>query len=625
MSTTQLRKMLTRARRAPKRPGVYRMFNDKGDVLYVGKAKNLQARVSSYFSGQATNSRILTMVNAVETFEYTVTRTEAEALLLEDSFVKEWMPIYNVKLRDGKTYPWLRLDDSEYPLLDVYRGPTDARHEYFGPFPNVKMVRQTLTELRKAFKLRNCSNSVFKSRQRPCLEYQIGNCSAPCVQKISHADYLDDCDQLRGVLRGEHSLLQERISQKMKSAAAELNYEKAAELRNRIELIVKLQESMTVQTTDLDSNLDIVVAERKNKIVCVSLLVVRAGTVVDTFNEYLELPPTAEDDSDESQQELMGEAMQSFLVRWYTDRQTWAPGLILARPKPIEQDLVNKTLTAVLGRKIVIRERFSEQHRRWLGLAEANLKMMLQEKTYSQSKQFQTGVEALAEALGLDISDEMRIEAIDISHHQGEQTVGSVVVYNRLGRIASDWRAYILPNADRDDYLAMAMTLEKRFKSRNAQLPKLLPNLLIVDGGRGQVARVLDTLKKLGIAPMQIKVVGVAKGEQRKAAFDKLLIETAEGIVDLSLSTAAKSVVQTLRDAAHNNGVRANRKRMRATRVADPLLAIPGVGPKLSQLLLSQFGGYKGLRHASVDKISAIPRVGKALAQSIYDQLHLDE
>lgn len=587
----------------PHQPGVYRMLSEKGQIIYVGKAKDLRSRVSSYFRGNIANSRTYALVKQIRGVQITVTNTEAEALLLENNLIKQHQPRYNILLKDGKGYPYIYISDKQdFPRIQFYRGSRKQPGQYFGPYPSVGAVRQTLHLMKKLFKARQCEDSYYANRSRPCLEYQIKRCSAPCVGLISQPDYADSINHAIQFLQGRTGDVIDDLVRKMEVASQTLDFEKAAEYRDLIENLRQISQQQYVSGGN--SNVDIVAVYLESGVASVQVFTIRNGNNLGNRNFFPNLP----DDEVE-----ITEVMESFLAQYYLNHDI--PGEILVSVLPDEPEVLEEMLTLKQQRKVVLRQPKRGERTKWLELAEKNareaLKMRLLSKAGMQERLF-----ALQEVLSLDALP-LRMECFDISHTMGEATVASCVVFDPNGPQKSEYRRFNIEGIQPgDDYAAMKQALSRRFRRATGQDGKL-PDILFIDGGKGQVAQALDVLNELQISA--VEVIGVAKGEGRKPGLETLIVEQNTGKLSLPENSKALHLIQQIRDEAHRFAITGHRARRQKARTSSPLEEIHGLGAKRRQILLKQFGGMRGIERASVEELAKVPGIGNDLAQKIYE------
>jgi excinuclease ABC subunit C len=585
------------------RPGVYRMLGARGEVLYVGKAKDLKKRVSSYFT-RAANRRIQNMVAQIRDIEITVTHTEAEALLLENNLIKSLQPRYNVLLRDDKSYPYIFLSDDEFPRIAFYRGARKEKGRYFGPYPSSAAVRETLYLLQKLFPVRQCENSYYANRSRPCLQYQIRRCTAPCVGLVSRQDYLRDVEDIVLFLEGKTHDVVEGLVVRMEAAADALEFEQAARYRDQIEAIRKVQERQYVSGERGD--LDIVACAAREGQACVQLFTIRHGRNLGNRAYY----PKGSAGRSEA------EILSAFIAQHYLGRQ--APREILVSHAPEDRALLEEALSAQAGRKVKLRTAPRGERARWLKMAVQNAEVALKSRLAS-SANTRLRLEALQEALGLD-EPPRRMECFDISHTRGERTVASCVVFNEEGPLKQDYRRFNIEGiTPGDDYAAMRQALQRRY-ARILSGEGTLPDILFIDGGRGQLQAAHEVLSEAGVSG--VLLVGVAKGAERRPGLEQLFLLQQEHPLILDPHSPALHLVQQIRDEAHRFAITGHRARRGKARTRPVLEEIPGIGAKRRQRLLKQFGGLQGLARAGVEDIATVNGISKKLAEKVYQAFH---
>jgi excinuclease ABC subunit C len=588
----------------PARPGVYRMLDVQGQVLYVGKAKDLKRRVSSYFT-RSLNRRIQVMVSQIADIEVTVTSTEGEALLLENNLIKSLRPRFNVLLRDDKSYPYIRLTvGDQYPRLAFYRGSTKGRDRFFGPYPSAWAVRETLQLLQKLFPVRQCEDSFFRNRSRPCLQYQIKRCSGPCVGLISQEDYADDVRHTIQFLEGRTDEVIGELVGRMETAAADWAFERAAALRDQISTLRRIQQRQWVSGEGGD--LDIVACAFGGGVTCVQVFFIRAGRNLGNKTFFPRVP----EETDEAG------VMAAFLAQFYGDKHV--PPEIVVSVAPEDRGLLETALSEQAGRRVVIKDRVRSDRARWLEMARGNARVALDSRLGSQAGYAQR-LESLRDALGLDELPG-RMECFDVSHTRGERTVAACVVFDAEGPRKSDYRRFNIEGVTPgDDYAAMQQALTRRYtRVRQGEYP--VPDVLFIDGGRGQVAKVREVLQELAVAG--VTLVGVSKGPDRRPGTEQLWLSGQNTAVILPAESPAMHLIQQIRDEAHRFAITAHRQRRSKARTTSILEEIAGVGPKRRQRLLRQFGGMQGLERAGVEDIARVDGISRTLAQQIYDAFH---
>ncbi len=584
------------------RPGIYRMFSADDNVLYVGKAKNLRRRVGSYFRrGAAHDAKTRRLLDQVARVEVTVTHTENEALLLENQLIKALRPRYNVLLRDDKSYPYIHLTDGEpFPRLAFHRGARDGRGRYFGPFPGAAAVRDTLNLLQRLFRVRQCEDSFFRNRTRPCLQYQIERCSGPCVGLVSEEDYARDVEHTRLFLSGGGQRVVDELARRMDAAATVLDYEEAARLRDRIAALRRVQarQYMTGSSRDID----VIASASAGGQTCIQVFFVRGGHNLGNRAFFPSVPHDAGP----------GEALAAFLPQFYLGRGV--PREILVDRMPEEGAWLAAALAEQAGHKVDLRVPQRGAPRRWLGLAEANAREALSARLASHTG-LQQRLEALADALGLDATPQ-RIECFDISHTQGERAVAGCVVFDGGGPVKSDYRRFNLREAAAgDDYGALREAVGRRYRRLKEGEGKW-PDLLLIDGGRAQLDAVLGILEELQVDGLA--VAAVAKGLGRRPGLETLHLAGRAAPLQLPPDAPALHLVQQVRDEAHRFAITGHRQRRAKARRVSPLEAIPGLGPKRRRELLRQLGGLREVERAGIEDLVRVPGISTALAERIY-------
>ena len=584
-------------------PGVYRMFAADGSVLYVGKAGALRKRVASYFSAIPQPARTMAMLAQVARMEVTVTRTEAEALLLENQLIKSTHPRYNVLLRDDKSFPFVLLTQEPWPRLAFHRGARAIPGRYFGPYPGVGAVRETLNLMHRLFRLRSCEDSVFRNRSRPCLQYQIGRCSAPCVGLVPAREYAESVRRVGLFLDGRSDELATDLEQAMAAASARLDFEEAARIRDLIGAIRKLQARQYVDGRAAD--LDVLACAMQGSHACVLLLAFRDGRNLGTRAFF---PKTNGVDN-------AAEVLSAFVSQYYAEQP--APGEIVLDRDIEDRDLLQEALSAAVGKRVVVKCSVRGERAGYLDLARRNAELALAIELGSHATQ-QTRLESLRELLALSALPK-RIECFDISHTMGEATVASCVVFDGNGPVRGQYRRYNIAGIEPgDDYAAMHQALERRFR-RAVEDGGVLPDLLLIDGGAGQVTQARSVLADLGIDG--IALVGVSKGEARRAGHESLLLPDGSEVRPGPESPGLQ-LVQQVRDEAHRFAITGHRGRRQKIRNTSRLEDIPGIGPRRRANLLRHFGGLGGLKTAGVEEIARVDGINAALAERIYGSLH---
>jgi excinuclease ABC subunit C len=586
-------------------PGVYRYFDEDGELLYVGKASSLKKRVGSYFLKPRMEPRIAAMVSQIARCEITVTRTEAEALLLESQLIKTLKPRYNILLRDDKSYPYIYLSGGEeYPRLAFHRGARNQPGRYFGPFPSAFAVRESLNLMQKLFKVRQCEDSYFRNRSRPCLQYQIGRCTGPCVALISPEDYRNDVRHVEMFLDGRSSAVIDELVSAMEQASAALNFERAAALRDQVAALRKLHAQNHVQGATAD--MDVIACRIEAGIACVSVLFFRNGISLGTRDFYPRLPLDAEP----------ADVLAQFIAQYYLDRPV--PREIILGEAIADEALLSEVLAQQCGHAVEIKTRVRGDRAQFLQMAERNAQASLTSRIASRQT-LGTRFEDLQNLLGLD-EPPRRIECFDISHTRGEATVASCVVFGPEGPEKSHYRRFNITGiTPGDDYAAMHQALTRRFR-KVAEGEGARPDILLIDGGTGQVAQALDVLRELGVAG--IEVVGVAKGPGRRAGEETLILAGSGREIHPGPSSPALHLVAAVRDESHRFAISGHRKRREKARERSVLEDVQGVGARRRTALLKAFGGLAGVEAAGVEELMQVKGIDRGLAERIYDALH---
>lgn len=585
-------------------PGVYRMLSD-GKLLYVGKAKNLKKRVSTYFNRSQASPRIQSMMKLVSDVEVTVTNTEAEALLLENNIIKEHRPKYNILLRDDKSYPYIYLSSNhKYPGLKLYRGSKKRKGEFFGPYASVGALRETLNLLQKTFKIRQCDESFFRNRSRPCLQYQIERCTAPCVDLISEQQYQTDVDYVRQFLLGKSNDVINHLVTKMEQFSQQQDYEQAAKTRDQIEALRQVSQQQYV--SDLSGDCDIITCKVKDSLACVQVFRVRNKMNLGNKCYFPKIPHDYEEP----------ELLTAFIGQYYLQRRP--PEEIITSIEPGDSLLLAEMLTAQRGKKVKVTSSVRGKRARWLEFANKNVVTAFETRLASQ-----TGMEQRYLALEelFDLADPIqRMECFDVSHTQGELTVASCVVFNREGPSKAEYRKFNIDGiTPGDDYGAMLQALTRRY-TRLKKGEGKLPDILFIDGGKGQLTQAGKVMEELQID--DVLVIGVAKGVDRRAGLEQLFTLHSKTPVLPAHDSLALHLIQQIRDEAHRFAITSHRKRRNKSSNTSVLEGISGLGPKRRQTLLKYFGGLRGITRASEQELAKVPGISKQLAHAIHDVLH---
>ncbi|MAZ09499.1 MAG: excinuclease ABC subunit C [Sutterellaceae bacterium] len=625
------------------RPGVYRMIDANGTVMYVGKAKNLKKRVSSYFQKTHASPRTSHMVERIVRVDVTPTRTEAEALLLENNLIKSLSPRYNILFRDDKSYPYLRLTNHKYPRVAYYRGAVDKKSQFFGPFPNAWAVKESIQVLQRVFLLRTCEDTVFSHRSRPCLQAQIQRCSAPCVNWISPEEYAKDVEAASRFLRGDHKSVLANLEEKMLEASGLLEFEKAAMYRNQLGALSRVLQKQSVDTTGGDDDADIIAVVIKGGAVCVNLAMVRGGRHLGDKPMFPSVAQASED--------IGPEVLEAFLSQAYVDRPI--PNLLI-----VNQDLDAPELLMALsqqaGKKINLIRQPQSERRKWLDMAVDNAEIAIARRIAEQgSAQFRT--RALVETLGLetrleealqaseadgllsgtaagaepvadspaeeiDLLATLRVECFDISHTAGEATQASCVVFHNHDMQSREYRRYNIEGiTPGDDYAAMRQAVTRRYQ-REGKTPIVMPHVVLIDGGKGQIEVARQVFELLGLDISLI--VGVKKGENRKVGLETLVFPDGRPSLELGPGHPALMLIAQIRDEAHRFAITGMRAKRAKARQASELDEIEGIGARRKQKLLTRFGGLRGVKAASVEDLQTVEGISKTLAEEIYRRLH---
>ncbi len=589
-------------------PGIYQMLDDKEQVIYVGKAKNLKKRIASYFRATGLTAKTQSMVRQIAHIRVITTRTESEALLLENDLIKNLNPKYNILFRDDKSYAYICLTKHQFPRLVFYRGKTNPQKgQFFGPFPSSSVIRYTINHIQKLFKLRNCDDSVFANRSRPCLQYQIKRCTAPCVGLINEQDYQTNIEHTDLFLKGKSEFVINQQVRLMEQAAQALKYEKAAEYRDNIEQLRKVNEKQFV--TGFSDNLDIIACYTQDQLFCIQLFKFRAG------QSYGNKAFIQKNTLEWSEHDII----ERFILQHYDKQQV--PQQVLTSHKLQQDTLIEEHLSALANKKITLSYRVKNKKKIALAMALKNAQEALQHYIMSHSH-LSKRYNALIQDLSLNEAPQ-KIECFDISHTQGEATKASCVVFNPDGPVKSDYRRYNISGiTPGDDYAAMVQVLIRRYEKR-LPTPELLPDLIFIDGGKGQISQSMQALNALSIFNIKpnLKVFGVSKGAKRKEGYEDIIDEDGS-IISIALESPSRLFIQQIRDEAHRFAITGHRQARQKKRRQSKLEGIPGVGAKRRQLLLKKFGGLQGIINAGIEELMQLKGINKETAQNIYDNFH---
>ncbi|MCQ4315973.1 excinuclease ABC subunit UvrC [Stutzerimonas zhaodongensis] len=589
------------------RPGVYRMFDGEAKLLYVGKAKNLKKRLASYFRKVGQAPKTSALVARIAQIETTITGNETEALLLEQTLIKQWRPPYNILLRDDKSYPYVFLSSGDFPRLSIHRGSKKGQGRYFGPYPSAGAIRESLSLLQKAFFVRQCEDSYYRNRTRPCLQYQIKRCKAPCVNLVSAEEYAEDVRHSVMFLEGRSNALAEELSKNMEKAAMALDFERAAEIRDQIGILRRVQDQQSMEGGT--GNVDIVSAVVSPGGACVHLISVRSGRVLGSKNFF---PQVAIEES-------VSDVLQAFLEQYYiSSMERDLPSELIVNAVHEDFGTLISAIAELRDVDLTITHRVRGTRSKWQQLALTNAEQALGARLANR-QHLAARFQALAEALDLDELP-TRLECFDISHSSGEATVASCVVFGPEGPLKSDYRRYNIEGVTAgDDYAAMHQALSRRFK-KAAEGEGKLPDILLVDGGKGQLNMAREVMQELAVP--ELILLGVAKGVTRKPGLETLYLNDAANEFTLPGDSPALHLIQQVRDEAHRFAITGHRARRGKARTTSTLEGVPGIGPKRRRELLKHFGGLQELCRASLDEIAKAPGISKKLAELIYATLH---
>lgn len=589
------------------RPGVYRMFDGEARLLYVGKAKNLKKRLASYFRKTGQAPKTAALVARIAQIETTITANETEALLLEQTLIKEWRPPYNILLRDDKSYPYVFLSDGDFPRLGIHRGAKKAKGRYFGPYPSALAIRESLSLLQKTFFVRQCEDSYYKNRTRPCLQYQIKRCKGPCVGLVSPEEYAEDVRHSVMFLDGRSNALSEELSVSMEKASMALEFERAAELRDQIAMLRRVQDQQSMEGGTGD--VDVVAVMLNPGGACVHLISVRGGRVLGSKNFFPQV----------AIEEEGGDVLMAFLAQYYLgNAERDLPSELIVNVQHEDFATLVEAIESLRGRSLTISHRVRATRARWQQLAVTNAEQALAARLANREHMTER-FEALATVLEMD-EPPQRMECFDISHSSGEATVASCVVFGPEGPLKSDYRRFNIEGITAgDDYAAMHQALTRRFSKIKDGEGKL-PDVLLVDGGKGQLAMAREVLQELAVPDLIL--LGVAKGTTRKPGLEVLYLNDAAHEFTLPGNSPALHLIQQIRDESHRFAITGHRARRGKARRTSTLEEVAGIGPKRRRELLNHFGGLQELSRASAEEIAKAPGISKKLAELIYATLH---
>lgn len=588
-------------------PGVYRMLNAKDEVIYVGKAKNLKKRVSSYFRKNVDSVKTQSLVKQIVNMEVTVVNSETEAFILENNFIKKYKPRYNVLLRDDKSYPFIFLSAHKHPRLGIHRGSKKDKGEYFGPYPSAWAVRESLRTMQKLFPIRQCEDSYYRARSRPCLQYQLKRCAAPCVDGyVTEQEYQDQIQLARLFLKGKNKQVIDSLVTKMEEASVNLKFESAARYRDQINALTKVQEQQWVSGEQ--EEMDVIGFAFKNGLASVQGFFIRDNKLLGSKSFFPKVPANVSAE----------EVLQSFVLQFYLAGNKTIPKQIVLPRELEDQAAIENLLSNEAGRKIQFYKGARDEKKRYLQLANTNAEAALDAKQSHQKSVFARFIE-LEKILEFE-QPIQRMECFDISHTSGQQTVASCVVFNREGPFKSDYRRYNIEGiTPGDDYAAMAQALSRRY--RNVTDPNKIPDILFIDGGKGQLAQAEDHFEnwKGDKKPL---LIGVAKGTSRKPGLETLILAGSHDTIPMAADSSALHLIQHIRDEAHRFAITGHRQRRQKDKKTSVLESVPGIGAKKRQSLLKYMGGMQGVIKATKQEIAKVPGISDELAEIIYDHIH---
>jgi len=588
----------------PNLPGIYRMINGKKEIIYIGKAKDIKKRVTSYFGKNHSSPRTKMMVSNIDSIEFTVTNTEAEALILENNLIRNHLPRYNVIFRDDKSYPYLKISGDQFPRISFHRGLQKKEQNYFGPFPNSPAVRDSIKLLQKVFLLRTCENSVFKNRSRPCMEHQIQRCSAPCVNLISEEDYKEDINQAMMFLNGKDTKVINNLSEKMTNYAEKNEFERAAVFRDRIQSLRQVRLKQFVSDFS-ENDADIIAIEEKEGVFCVNLVMIRNSKHLGDKSFF---PKGAVDSHDKN-------ILEIFIAQYYNEK---SPPPVVIIEKKVNKSLLEKFFELKNYKKIKIITRLTNEKRMWMEMAKKNALINISQQS-NEKMSFQNKIEAFTKLLNIK-SSKNRIECFDVSHMMGEGTVASCVVFDKNGIQKKDYRRYnIKNNKPGDDYGAMREVLERRY-TKMISTEAIKPDVILIDGGKGQLGVAKKVMFELGLE--DIILVGVTKGEKRKSGDETLHKDNGEIIENIDVNNVGFQLIIQIRDEAHRFAITGHRARRKKSRFTSSLEEIEGIGQTKRRNLLIYFGGIQGIKDANIPELLLVDGINVKLAENIYNYFH---